>query len=86
MSRLYFEDVVDVNVPHPYVFVYMVDDRDTCSPSALAPFMDIGVANDHSLLMTVFESAKPVSLTIEQWNEITRVAQEYHKETLQNDD
>lgn len=86
MSRLYFEDIVDVNAPHPYVFVYMLDDRDTYSPSAFAPFTDIGVANDHSLLMTVFESAKSVSLTIEQWNEIARVAHEYHKETLQNDD
>jgi hypothetical protein len=79
-------NIVDVSTRHPYVFVYMLGDRDTYSPSAFAPFMNIAVAKDYSLLMTVFESAKPVSLTVEQWNEIARVAKEYHEETLQNDD
>jgi hypothetical protein len=66
LSRLYFEDVVDVNTPHPYVLVYMLNDKDAYSPSAFALFMDIAIAEDRSLLMTVFESAKPVSLTVDQ--------------------
>jgi hypothetical protein len=86
MSRLYFENVVDVNTPHPYVFVYMLEEGETFSPSAFAPFMDLTVEEDRSLLMTVFESAKPVSLTLDQWTEIARVAKEYHEETLQNYD
>lgn len=38
MGKLYFEDIVDVNTPHPYVFVYMLPDNEAFSPSAFVPF------------------------------------------------
>ncbi|CAB3752797.1 hypothetical protein [Paraburkholderia solisilvae] len=86
MSKLYLEDIVDVNTPYPYVFVYMLEENEIFSPGQFAPFMDLAVQRDRSLRMTVFESANPVSLTLEQWNEIARVAREYRQETLENDD
>jgi hypothetical protein len=86
MGKLYFEDIVDVNTPYPYVFVYMLETSEIFSPSQFAPFMDLAVQRDRSLCMTVFESANPVSLTLEQWDEIARVAKEYQQETLGNDD
>ena len=86
MGKLYFEDIVDVNTPHPYVFVYMLPDNETFSPSAFAPFMDLAIQANRSLIMTIFESPNPVALSVGQWLEIARIAKEYHEETLANDD
>jgi hypothetical protein len=66
MGKLHFEDIVGVNTPYPYVFVYMLEESETLSPSAFAPFMALAVQQDRSLLMTVFESANSVSLKLEQ--------------------
>jgi hypothetical protein len=85
MGKLYFEDIVDVNTPHPYVFVYMLPEGEAFNPSTFAPFMDLAVQADRSLVMTIFESATPVALSPDQWAEIARVAKEYHEETLANE-
>jgi hypothetical protein len=86
MGKLYFEDIVDVNTPHPYVFVYMLQEDDKFSPSEFAPFMELAVQKDRSLLMTIFESAIPISLSIDQWTEVARIAKKYHDETLASND
>ena len=43
MGKLYFEDIVDVNTPYPYVFVYMLPEGETFNPSTFAPFMDLAI-------------------------------------------
>jgi hypothetical protein len=86
MGKLYFEDIVDVNTPYPYVFVYLLPDDRSFSPSEFAPFMELVVQEDRNLVMTIFESANPVALGVDQWLEISRVAKEYYDETLANDD
>jgi hypothetical protein len=86
IGKLVFEDIVDINTPHPYVFVYLLADDEIFSVSGFSPFMELAVQENKSLSMTIFESIKTVSLSAEQWDEISKVPRDYHKETLENDD
>jgi hypothetical protein len=86
MKRLIFEDIIDINTPHPYVFVYLLAEDEEFSVSGSSPFMELAVQEDNSLLMTRFESSESVSLSAAQWDEISKVAREYHWETLESSD
>ena len=86
MAKLAFEDVGDVNAPHPYILVYLLADHESFWPGQFEAFMELAVEKDQRLVLTVYKSDAPVSLSVDQWDEISRVAREYHEETLKSGD
>ncbi|CAE6854716.1 hypothetical protein R75483_07772 [Paraburkholderia domus] len=60
-----------------------IDDvRVTYDPTKFNPFTELAVEKDDSLVLTVYEHGKNLSLTIERWDEISRRARAYHAEVL----
>ncbi|MDE1179833.1 hypothetical protein [Paraburkholderia sp.] len=84
METLYFEDVIDITVPHPYVFVYRVPAGEVYSVDRYSPFMRLGMHEDTTLVFTIFESATPTMLLIDQWTQIHAAAQAYRQYVLDN--
>jgi len=44
--------------------------------------MELAVEKDNSLLLTVYPTDRPRSMTVEQWEEISKRARAYHAELL----
>jgi hypothetical protein len=69
MTDLKFEKVGDINFTYPYIAVYKND-----SPN---PFMDIGINDDKQLEFLFYESSGELKLSIEEMQEILRVANDF---------
>jgi hypothetical protein len=82
MTRLVFELFSDVHAAHPYIMVYLLQDDETYHAGSFNPFMELAVEKDNSLVLTIYETERTWSLTVEQWEEISRRARAYHAEVL----
>jgi hypothetical protein len=86
MTHLIFELFSDVYAAHPYVMVYLLQDGETYHAGSFNPFMELAVENDNRLVLTVYKTDSPVSLSIEQWDEISKRARAHHEEILAGGD
>jgi hypothetical protein len=86
MTQLSFEFFSDVNAPHAYITVSMLQDGEAYDPTKFNPFMELAVEADNSLVLTVYEHGKHLSMTVEQWDEISRRARAYHAKVLASGD
>ncbi|MDQ0624253.1 MAG: hypothetical protein ACJ8I3_00300 [Paraburkholderia graminis] len=82
MTHLAFELFSDVNAAHPYITVYLLEDGESYDPTNFNPFMELAVEKDNSLVLTVYPTDRPRSMTVEQWEEISKRARAYHAEVL----
>lgn len=82
MTQLSFEFFSDVNAPHPYIPVSLLQDGEVYDPTKFDPFMELAVEADNSLVLTVYKHGKDLCMTVEQWDEISRRARAYHAEVL----
>jgi hypothetical protein len=82
MTSLVFELFSDVTAPHPYFSVYLLKEGEPYDPGKFNPFMEFSVEKNSELVLTIYEHAQAISLTLEQWNEISRRAREYHENVL----
>jgi len=82
MTRLVFELFSDVHAAHPYIMVYLLRNDEIYHAGSFNPFMELAVEKDSSLALTIYETDKTWSLTVEQWEEIARRARAYHAEVL----
>ncbi|MGF6898918.1 hypothetical protein [Paraburkholderia sp. GAS348] len=86
MTHLAFELFSDINAAHPYLTVYLLEDGESYDPGRFNPFMELAVEKDNRLALTVYKTDSPVSLNIEQWDEISKRARAYHEEILASGD
>jgi hypothetical protein len=86
LATLYFELFADVTAAHPYIAVHLFEDGESYDPGKFNPFMELAVEKDSNLVLTIYKSDKAQSLTVEQWDEISRRARTYHAETLASGD
>ncbi|MFC0572126.1 hypothetical protein [Paraburkholderia solisilvae] len=82
MTKLAFDLLSDVHAAHPYILVGLLEDDEPRTPSTSDPFMELSVEKDNRLILTINPGKKPISLTIEQWEEIAQEARKYHAEIL----
>ncbi|MEN3931776.1 hypothetical protein WJT86_11995 [Microvirga sp. W0021] len=76
MSNLVFEKVGDINSKYAYVCVYSENKND--------PFMEIAVSDSKEIVFTLYQNSFPVSLTIQQWNEIYNFSLDFLPKALKN--
>jgi hypothetical protein len=82
MTHLIFELFSDVNAAHPYIMAYLLQNNETYHAGSFNPFMELAVEKDNDLVLTIYETDKTWSLTVEQWEEIATRARSYHAEIL----
>ena len=82
MTKLAFEQIEDVNVDRPYLFVFLLEDEETYWVGKFSQFLYISISDDNKLCFAFYPSASPVCLSHEQWKEILKTAETFLDETL----
>lgn len=86
MNELVFEQIDDVRVDYPYLFVYFLCDGEVYRIGNGHPFLQIGVDSNRALTFIFHPTEKPVSLNAEHWQHILDTAREFLPEALASGD
>jgi hypothetical protein len=86
MTKLAFEQIEDVNVDRPYLFVFLLEDDETYWVGQFHQFLYISIGDDDRLSFTFYPSENPILLTHTQWAEILETAEIFLDKTLKRDD
>ena len=86
MTTLAFEQIDDVRAPHPYLFVYVIEEGGTFQVGRGHPFLQIAVEKDLKLNFNFYPTENEVSLNVEQWEKILQVARDFLQETIESGD
>jgi hypothetical protein len=82
MTKLAFEQIEDVNVDRPYLFVFLLEDEETYRVGQFNQFLQISIDDDDELSFGFYPSTNPVTLNHEQWKEILQTAEDFLGEAL----
>ncbi|HEY3597938.1 MAG TPA: hypothetical protein VGL08_10570 [Paraburkholderia sp.] len=86
MTKLAFEQIEDVNVDRPYLFVFLLEDGETYWVGQFSQFLQITIEGNDKLAFTFYPTPTPFSLNEENWKQILQTAQKFLEETLARGD
>jgi hypothetical protein len=76
---------LDATSPNPSILFGIRGAREPYLPGCFDPFLEAAVAKDNRLVLSLYRTSWPVSLTVEQWEAIARHARSYHGKILSGD-
>jgi hypothetical protein len=89
MSRLCFQGLSFVDRTYPFLWVYLGKGTESYSDIVhnQEPFMEIGISEEKELFFTYFDyNKKDITLSLEEWKEIQRMAEDYAPRVLANEE
>jgi hypothetical protein len=84
-NRIVFDIFVNATSSRPSMLFGIRGESEPYLPGCFDPFLEVAVARDNRLVLSLYKKSWPVSLTVEQWDAIARHAKSYHEKILSGD-
>lgn len=88
MSRLFFEEVSEVDRIYPYIWVYLVKGNESYLDiiGNKKPFMEICISEEKEFFFIFYASTIDIKLSLDEWKEIQLQAEVLFPKALRNEE